>query len=62
MKIDYQKLDARVMELKDELIADIQAWVAVPSVQSAPLPGNALWRKQREDAGAGAGHRAPLRL
>ena len=39
MKIDYQKLDARVMELKDELIADIQAWVAVPSVQSAPLPG-----------------------
>ena len=39
MNIDYQKLDARVDELRDELIADIQAWVAVPSIQSAPLPG-----------------------
>ncbi len=39
MNIDYQKLDARVDELKNELIADIRAWVSVPSVQDAPLPG-----------------------
>ena len=39
MFIDYEKLDARVAELKDELIADIRAWVAVPSVQAAPLEG-----------------------
>lgn len=39
MKIDYSKLDARVAELRDELIADIQAWIAVPSVQSAPVEG-----------------------
>ena len=39
MKIDYSKLDKRVLELKDELIADIQAWVAVPSVQAAPVDG-----------------------
>ncbi len=39
MFIDYEKLDARVMELKDELIRDIQAWVAVPSVQADPIDG-----------------------
>lgn len=39
MKIDYSKLDARVAELRDELIADIQAWVSVPSVQAAPVDG-----------------------
>ena len=39
MVIDYEKLDARVAELKDELIADIRAWVAVPSVQAEPLEG-----------------------
>ena len=39
MKIDYSKLDARVAELRDELIADIQAWVAIPSVQGAPVEG-----------------------
>ena len=39
MFIDYEKLDARVAELKDELIADIRAWVAVPSVQAEPLEG-----------------------
>jgi len=39
MFIDYKKLDARVMELKDELIRDIQEWVAIPSVQAAPIEG-----------------------
>ena len=39
MFIDYKKLDARVMELKDELIRDIQAWVAIPSLQAAPVEG-----------------------
>lgn len=39
MLIDYEKLDARVAELKDELIRDIQAWVAVPSVQGEAQPG-----------------------
>ena len=39
MKIDYSKLDARIEELRDELIADIQAWVAIPSVQGAPVEG-----------------------
>ena len=39
MTIDYNKLDARVEALKDELIADIQAWVAVPSVQEPAVDG-----------------------
>ena len=39
MFIDYEKLDARVAELKDELIADIQKWVAVPSLQAEPTDG-----------------------
>ncbi len=34
MFIDYDKIDARVMELKDELIRDIQKWVSIPSVSS----------------------------
>lgn len=39
MTIDYNKLDARVEALRDELIADVQAWVAVPSVQAEPVNG-----------------------
>ena len=39
MFIDFAKIDARVLELKDELIRDIQKWVSVPSVQSEELPG-----------------------
>lgn len=34
MFIDYAKIDARVLELKDELIRDIQKWVSIPSVSS----------------------------
>ena len=34
MFIDYAKIDARVMELKDELIRDIQKWISIPSVSS----------------------------
>ena len=30
MFIDFDKIDARVAELKDELIRDIRKWVAVP--------------------------------
>ena len=39
MFIDYEKLDARVAQLKDELIADLQAWVAIPSLKGDALPG-----------------------
>ena len=39
MFIDFEKIDARVAELKDELIRDIQKWVAVPSVQSEAVEG-----------------------
>ena len=39
MNIDYSKLDKRVYELKDELIADIRAWISIPSVQAAPVDG-----------------------
>ena len=39
MFIDFNKIDARVAELRDELIRDIQKWVAVPSVQSEALEG-----------------------
>ena len=39
MFIDYDKLDARVAELKDELIADVQKWVSVPSVSAGPDAG-----------------------
>lgn len=39
MNIDYAKLDARVAELKEELIADIRKWCAVPSLQAPELPG-----------------------
>ena len=34
--MDFEKLDARVAALKDELIADLQRWISVPSVLSAP--------------------------
>ena len=34
MFIDYAKIDARVMELKDELIRDIQKWISIPSVSA----------------------------
>jgi len=39
MFIDYEKLDARVAELKDELIADLKAWVSIPSVSAGPSEG-----------------------
>ena len=39
MKIDYAKLDARVAELKDELIADIQKWTSIESLQADPVDG-----------------------
>ena len=34
--IDYTMLDKRIDELQGELIADIQKWVSIPSVQGAP--------------------------
>ena len=39
MFIDYDKLDARVAELKDELIADLKKWVSIPSVSAGPSEG-----------------------
>ena len=39
MFIDYEKIDARVAELRDELIRDVQKWVAVPSVQGEAAEG-----------------------
>lgn len=39
MFIDYEKLDRRVAELRDALIADIQAWVKIPSLKGDPEPG-----------------------
>ena len=39
MFIDYEKIDARVAELRDELIRDIQKWVAVPSMQGEAQEG-----------------------
>ena len=39
MFIDFDKIDARVAELRDEMIRDVQKWVAVPSVQSEALEG-----------------------
>ena len=31
MFIDFNKIDARILELKDDLIRDIQKWVSIPS-------------------------------
>ena len=39
MFIDFEKIDARVAELREELIRDIQKWVAIPSVQSEAAEG-----------------------
>lgn len=37
--MNLEKLDARVSALKDELIADLKRWIAVPSVLGEPAPG-----------------------
>ena len=34
--INYEKIDALVASMKDELIADMKRWISVPSVQGAP--------------------------
>ena len=39
MFIDYDKIDARLAELREEQIADLKAWISIPSVQGDPLPG-----------------------
>jgi len=36
--MNYEKIDALVASMKDELIADMKRWIAIPSVQSEPLP------------------------
>ena len=43
--IDYTMLDRRIEELKDELIADIQKWVSIPSVQGAAEAGKPFGAK-----------------
>ena len=37
MFIDFEKIDALVAGMRDELVRDVQKWVAVPSVQSEAL-------------------------
>ena len=39
--MNYEKLDKIVESYRDELIANIQKWVSVPSVQGAPAGENA---------------------
>ena len=39
MFIDYDKIDALLAGMKDELIADMKAWISIPSVQGEALPG-----------------------
>ena len=39
MFIDFDKIDARILELKDDLIRDIQKWVSIPSVSAGPSEG-----------------------
>ena len=36
--MNYEKIDALVMSMKDELIADMKRWISIPSVQSPALP------------------------
>ena len=39
MFIDFDKIDSLVASYQDEMIADMKAWVSIPSVQADPLPG-----------------------
>ena len=39
MFIDFDKIDSLVASYRDEMIADMKAWVSIPSVQADPLPG-----------------------
>ena len=39
MQIDFEKIDARVRTMKEDLIRDVQRWVAVPSVKSEARDG-----------------------
>ena len=44
--MNYEKLDAIVASYRDELIANIQKWVSIPSVQAAPAGENAPFGAQ----------------
>ena len=44
--MNYEKLDAIVASYRDELIANIQKWVSVPSVQGEPAGENAPFGTQ----------------
>lgn len=44
--MNYEKLDAIVASYRDELIANIQKWVSVPSVQGEPAGENAPFGKE----------------
>lgn len=47
--MNYEKLDSIVLSLKDELLADMKRWIAVPSVLSEPAGPNAPFgRANRE--------------
>ena len=44
--MNYTKLDALVDSYRDELIANIRKWIAIPSVQGAPAGENAPFGKE----------------
>ena len=39
--MNYEKLDSIVMSMRDELIADLQSWIAIPSVLAPASAPNA---------------------
>ena len=43
--MDFEKIDALVMSMKDQLVEDMKRWIAVPSVQG-PAEENAPFGKE----------------
>ena len=37
--MDYTKMDALIDSMKDELLADMKRWIAIPSVLGEAAPG-----------------------
>ena len=47
--MNYEKLDSIVLSLKDELLADMKRWIAVPSVLSESAGPNAPFGKANRE-------------
>ena len=45
--MDFTKIDELVLSMKDDLIRDIQRWVAIPSVQGEPAEGAPFGKEVR---------------